>query len=160
MARNQFRPIATEVPLEDERRSDIGVMGVEQMAKRVFLSFVAEDLELVHLFRGQAKNKSSELEFSDYSVTEPYDSTNADYIRGKIRERIRAASVTICLIGETTYKSRWVDWEIRTSDEEGNKVFGVRLHSSSSKDTTPKAIVDLKKSVCNWDIDAIVAAIG
>jgi hypothetical protein len=100
------------------------------------------------------------LEFSDYSVKEPYDSTNAAYIRGKIRERIRAASVTICLIGETTYKSKWVDWEIRTSAEEGNKVFGVRLHSSATKDTTPKALTDLKTSVYNWDIDAITRAIG
>lgn len=37
------------------------------MAKHVFLSFVEEDLELVRLFRGQAKNKNSDLEFDDYS---------------------------------------------------------------------------------------------
>lgn len=130
------------------------------MAKRVFLSFVEEDLDLVNLFRGQAKNKNSDLEFSDYSVREPYDSDNAAYIRGKIRERIAAASVTICLIGETTYKSKWVDWEIRTSAEEYNKVFGVRLHSSVTKDTAPNALMNLKASVYNWDIDAIVRAIG
>lgn len=130
------------------------------MAKRIFLSFVEEDLDLVNLFRGQAKNKSSDLEFSDYSVKEPYDSMNAAYIRSKIRERIRAASVTICLIGETTYKSRWVDWEIRTSAEDGNRVFGVRLHGSAIKDISPKAITDLKAAVYNWDIDTIVRAIG
>ena len=38
------------------------------MARRVFLSFVVEDLDLVNLFRGQAKNKKNDLEFSDYSV--------------------------------------------------------------------------------------------
>src|SRR5436305_2149430 len=85
------------------------------MAKRVFLSFVVEDQSLVTLFRGQAKNKNNDLEFSDYSVQEPYESDNAAYIRAKICERIRAASVTICLIGETTYKSKWVDWEVRAS---------------------------------------------
>jgi hypothetical protein len=131
-----------------------------QMAKRVFLSFVVEDLDLVNLFRGQAKNKNNDLEFSDYSVQEPFDSTDASYIRGKIRERIKAASVTLCLVGESTYKSKWVDWEIRTSDEEGNTVFGIRLHSSAGKDITPKALTDLTTSVHNWDIDAIVKAIG
>jgi hypothetical protein len=130
------------------------------MAKRVFLSFVVEDLDLVKMFRGQAKNKNSDLEFSDYSLKEPFDSTNAAYIRSGIRERIKAAAVTICLIGETTYTSKWVDWEVRTSDEEGNKVFGVRLHSSASKDPTPKALTDLSKPVYNWEIDAIVKAIG
>ena len=130
------------------------------MARRVFLSFVEEDLDLVNLFRGQARNKNSDLEFSDYSVKQPYDSTDAAYIRSKIRERLRAAYVTICLIGESTYRSLWVDWEIRTSVEEGNKVFGVRLHSSSAKDTTPKALTDLQAPVYNWDVDAIVRAIG
>lgn len=130
------------------------------MAKRVFLSFVQEDLGLVNLFRGQAKNKNSELEFSDYSIKEPYDSTNAAYIRGKIRERIAAASVTICLIGEKTHKSAWVDWEIRASAEEGNQTFGLRLHSDSARDIAPKALSDLKAKIYNWDIDAIVRAIG
>jgi len=130
------------------------------MAKRVFLSFVVEDQTLVTLFRGQAKNKNSDLEFSDYSVQEPYDSTNAAYIRSKIRERIAAASVTMCLIGETTYKSKWVDWELRASKEEGNRVFGVRLHSSATKDSAPQALTDLKSSVVNWDIDTIVKLIG
>lgn len=72
------------------------------MARRVFVSFVVEDQDLVNLFRGQAKNKNTDLEFSDYSVKEPYDSTNAPYIRARIRERIAAASVTICLIGQIT----------------------------------------------------------
>jgi hypothetical protein len=130
------------------------------MARRVFLSFVVEDVTLVTLFRGQAKNKNNNLEFSDYSVKDPYDSTNAAYIRSKIRERIAAAFVTICLIGETTYKSKWVDWELRASKEESNKLFGVRIHSEPAKNPTPKALTDLNAPVLNWDIDAIVRAIG
>jgi hypothetical protein len=63
--------------------------------KRLFLSFVVEDLAAANLFRGQAKNKNSDLEFSDYSVQEPFDSTNAAYIRSQIRPRIAAATVTI-----------------------------------------------------------------
>jgi hypothetical protein len=130
------------------------------MAKRAFLSFVVEDKDLVTLFRGQAKNKNNDLEFSDYSVKEPYNSSNRDYIKSQIKPRISAASVTICLIGDTTSKSDWVDWELRVSKELGNRVLGVRLHSDASKDPTPKALTDLKASVMNWDIAAIVKAIG
>jgi|SRR6185437_339677 len=130
------------------------------MPKRVFLSFVEEDLDLVNLFRGQAKNKNSNLDFSDYSVSEPFDSTNAAYIRSKIRERIAAASVTICLIGDDTYKSKWVNWETIVSDEERNVIFGVRLHSSVTRDTPPKALTDLRRPIHNWDIESIVKAIG
>ena len=54
------------------------------MAIRAFLSFVKEDLELVSLFRGQAKLENSERDFHDYSVKEPFDSLNAAYIRSGI----------------------------------------------------------------------------
>ena len=47
------------------------------MAIRAFLSFVEEDLELVNLFRGQARLERSDLEFHDYSTKEPFDGVNA-----------------------------------------------------------------------------------
>lgn len=130
------------------------------MAKHVFLSFVVEDAELVTLFRGQAKNKNSALAFDDYSVKEPINSKSAPYIKLKIAEKIKASSVTICLIGATTATSTWVDWEVRKADELGKKVIGVRLHSDATKDKTPKALTDIGAKVLNWEIDKIVAEIG
>jgi len=129
------------------------------MARNVFLSFEAGDVTLVNLFRGQAKNKNNDLEFSDYSVKDAFDSQNADYIRQQITKLIKMASVTICLIGNDTHKSRWVNWEIGKSAELGKKLLGVRLHSSDD-DIVPKALKDAKAKVLNWDIDAIVKAIG
>ena len=128
------------------------------MARNVFLSFVEEDLNLVNLFRGQAKNENNDLEFFDYSVKEPFDSENADYIRQKIRNLIKKVSVTLCLIGETTYKSEWVAWEIRTSAELGKGLVGVRLHSSS-KDIIPQSRKDNKAEIVDWNIKEIVQAI-
>ena len=128
------------------------------MARNVFLSFVEEDLNLVNLFRGQAKNENNDLEFSDYSVKEPFDSENADYIRQQIRNLIKKVSVTLCLIGETTYKSRWVNWEIKTSVELGKGLVGVKLHSSP-KDIIPQALKDNGAEIVDWDIKEIVQAI-
>jgi hypothetical protein len=130
------------------------------MVRRVFLSFVFEDLAAVNLFRGQAKNKKNDLEFFDYSVREAFDSINAPYIRSQIKPRITAASVTICLIGAKTYTSRWVDWEIRVSKEAGNKIIGVRLDSNSTTNPTPKALTEVSAKVVDWNIDEIVKAIG
>jgi len=129
------------------------------LTKHIFLSFVQEDLTLVNLFRGQAKNENSDLEFDDYSVKVPYDSSDAAYIRSKITEKIRSASVTICLIGPTTKNSAWVKWEIEKSAELGNKVLGVRLYSTLAC-PTPSALTALGAKVFDWDIDAIVKEIG
>lgn len=129
------------------------------MAKHVFLSFVEEDLTMVNLFRGQARNKNSNLSFDDYSVKVPYNSENAAYIRSKIAEKIRFASVTICLIGPQTHSSAWVKWEIEKSVELGNKILGVKLYSTVAC-TTPAALTAARAKVLAWDIDAIVREIG
>lgn len=128
-----------------------------RLAKHIFLSFVEEDLTSVNLFRGQAKNKNSALTFDDFSVKDPYNSTNAAYIRARITEKIRAASVTIVMIGTHTASSQWVDWEIEKSYELGNRVFGVRLGPYVA---TPPALVRHSAPVYDWRIDQIVSAIG
>lgn len=130
------------------------------MAKHVFLSFVIEDADLVTLFRGQAKNKNSDLAFDDYSVREPINSTNAPYIKTKITEKITDSSVLICLIGYDTHKSDWVDWEIRKAVELRKKIIGVRLHSDLTRDQAPAALISAGATVLNWEIDKIVSAIG
>jgi len=129
-------------------------------AKHAFLSFVEEDLTLVRLFRGQAKNKKNDLSFDDYSVKIPYNSTDADYIKSQIRPRIRAASLLICLIGQTTHRSSWVDWEIRFAADVNKRLLGVRLHSGTKGERTPSALTDHSAKILNWDIDAIVNWIG
>jgi MTH538 TIR-like domain (DUF1863) len=130
------------------------------VVRHAFLSFVAEDLDLVNLFRGQARNQRSDLSFDDYSVRDPFNSVNAEYVRAQIRPRIRAASLLICLIGTATAGSSWVDWEIRYASEQRKRLLGVRLHSGRMNERTPAALVDLRASVLNWDTSAIVRWIG
>lgn len=129
------------------------------MIRHIFLSFVAEDLEMVNLFRGQSKNRKSDLTFDDYSVKTPYASIDAGYIRSQIAEKIRAASVTICLIGGNTSSSSWVDWEIRKSYELGKRVLGVRL-SSVYNHTVPEALTLGRANIHAWNIESIVREIG
>ncbi len=128
-------------------------------ARHVFLSFVEEDLDLVRLFRGQARNENSALVFDDYSVKVPYNSDSAAYIRSKITEKIRASSTLVCLVGRDTHRSSWVNWEIRTAVNMGKTVVGMRLNSNST-DTLPTALVEARAEVCAWNINSIVRLIG
>ncbi|WP_299290179.1 TIR domain-containing protein [Nitrosopumilus sp.] len=128
------------------------------MARHVFLSFVEEDLDLVNLFRGQAKNANNDLEFDDYSVKEPYNSTNADYIKQQIRSKLDNVSVTVCLIGHSTHKSDWVDWEIIASSAKEKGLVGVRLHSSQN-DISPPSLIQQGGTIVNWKIDDVINAI-
>lgn len=125
--------------LEDIARIEIKRKKPPQLRRRVFLSFRGTDKDLADEFRSRAKDKESDLDFIDFSLVVPIRSDNAEYIKRGIRDRIRASSVTVVLIGETTHKSEWVDWEIRESIKLGKGVVAVRLKDDPSL-KTPKAL--------------------
>jgi hypothetical protein len=127
--------------------------------RRVFLSFRVEDKTRVDLLRGQAKNENSDLDFIDFSLRAPFNSKNAEYIRSGIRERIKQSSATLVCLTENTHKSKWVDWEIRESIRLGKKVVGIRM-KDNVQIKTPKAIVENKCKVVNWNHAEIQQAIN
>lgn len=128
------------------------------MARRVFLSFDAEDKTYVELFRGQVKNPNLEIDFYDSSLKKPINSTDADYIKSQIRSRIDSASVTLCLIGYNTHKSDWVEWELFYANMQKKGLVGVRIHSSSL-DSIPPKLSSYNGIIVNWALNAINNAI-
>jgi hypothetical protein len=137
--------------LEDIARKEIEKKKEQQDTprRRVFISFQNEDLNEVNLFRGQAKNENSELDFIDSSIRVPFNSENAEYIKRGIRDRIDQCSVTVVFIGEKTHKSEWVDWEIRESIKRGKGVIAVKSSDDPSL-KIPKAIKEYNLKVVPW----------
>ena len=125
------------------------------MTVRAFLSFVEEDIQLVNLFRGQAKSQVSALEFDDYSIKEPFHSTNAEYIGRGITEQIKYSTLTICLYGPTTHESGWVNWELRKSLDLGKPIMGVRLYDDGRTRYYPAPLENWPR--VDWNIPQIVA---
>ena len=123
-----------------------------------FISFDSEDLNEVNLLRGQAKNENTDIEFNDWSVKEPFNSERAEYIRRRIRERIRQCSVTVVYLSEKTASSKWVDWEIRESLAMGKGV--VAMHKGSKPPRRlPKAIKDKNIPIVPWNQRELAKAI-
>ena len=120
--------------------------------KRVFLSFASEDLDHVRGLRLLKDNPDFDLEFYDESIKEPIDSRNADYIKRVIGEQISRASVTVCLISETTHQSKWVDWELEKSDEEGKTIIAMAI-KGVERAILPKLIKE--KNFSNTDCKII-----
>ncbi len=120
------------------------------MARNVFLSFTMEDRDLVNLFRAQAESSQSALVFRDYPIKEAFEyawKTNAERL-------IRSCSVTICLIGETTHRSKAVDWEIRRSAELDKSIVAVAIASPTP--IVPPSLTELNVSPLPWDVDRIL----
>jgi hypothetical protein len=149
-------------PEELQRLTQVAKEALKSAAQpekcNVFISFVAEDLAEVNLLRGQARNENSHLEFNDWSLKEPFDSENAEYIRRGIRERIRQSSVTVVYVSEKTAHSKWVDWEIRESITLGKGVVAM-YKGTSSPSKLPAAIADHKIPVVPWNQKELASAI-
>ena len=128
------------------------------MPVHAFLSFQEKDIDLVQLFRGQAKNRNNNLKFFDYSVKEPINSRRAKYIQQKILQKIRLCSIVICLIGSTTYTSSWVRWELNTAYNLDKCLIGVRLNRDRW-DKVPTTLKIADADIVAWRIDDIMYAI-
>jgi len=123
--------------------------------KRVFISFRHEDRPQVNGLRLLAANDRFDIEFYDESLRSAIDSTNADYVRRRIREKIQRTSVTVCLVSALTYTSTWVDWELEEGIEKGNAIFCMGLPNGPGQLTLPAPARRLKLGWYAWDINLL-----
>lgn len=144
--------------LEERAKQKLTDAAKGDISRHVFISFDHEDLNEVNLLRGQAKNEKVDLQFDDHSVKEPYDSTNADYIKRQIREKIDRCSVTVVYLSEKTASSKWVNWEIEESIKRGKGVIGVYKGDKVPSSVPPAFQQNGCKSV-KWEHAALTKAI-
>ena len=123
----------------------------------VFISFDYDDVKQVKGFRLMLKNPRVAIEFTDMGLRAEINSKQGSYLRQRIRLTMQPCSVVLCLIGDATAWSEWVNWELQAAYEMHKGLCGVRLKSSRGR--APKILYDLKAPVAQWDMDQIVAAI-
>lgn len=129
-----------------------------EVKRNVFISFSSDDLNEVILLRGQAKSGNNDLEFSDRSLKEPFNSENAEYIKRGIREKIDQASVTMVYLTKNSASSEWVDWEIRESLRKGKGVIGV-YQGDSVPTKLPSVFREYGLKTVKWNHQELTKAI-
>ena len=113
--------------------------------KRVFISFDYDnDRHYKNLLLAWNENDDFDFNFYDGSLTAAINSTNATYVKSKIRPLIEKATHLLCVIGENCAYNEWIAWEIETAAECGNKLVGVKIDKSCQ---SPEA---LKNNGATW----------
>lgn len=112
------------------------------MNETLFVSYHHDTFEdkYKNLLVGWSKNQNdffNWINFEDTSIGVSINSSDAGYIKRKIKEKISQSSVFLCLVGEETYKSDWVNWEIETAIELRKRIIAVKLDNSY---TSPKSL--------------------
>lgn len=119
------------------------------MAPRAFISFEMEDRWARNFLAQQAKDKRNDIEFVDYSVQDPFDSS----WKTQCSVRMGQTKGTIVLIGPTTYLSNAVLWEIKETAKLGNHLFAVQINRDQTH-AIPEGIP--ASSVIRWNFDQII----
>lgn len=119
------------------------------MAPRAFISFEMEDRWARDFLVRQAKDERNDIQFVDYSVQNPWDTS----WKTQCRERIGRTKGTIVLIGETTHKSEAVLWEISETSRQDHYIFGIQI-SSGKTYPVPRGLPT--QNVIRWDFGQII----
>lgn len=123
------------------------------MAPRAFISFEMEDRWARDFLVQQAKDKRNDIQFLDYSVQDPFDTS----WKTNCRARISETKGTIVLVGRTTYKSDAVLWEIAETIRQNHYLFGVQINRDS---THPIPTGLPAGNVIRWNFDQVVKWLG
>ena len=122
--------------------------------KRVFLSFAPEDLpkaeKLIPLLRCQ----DYELDFYEKPLDLDFDAEGSEAISREIGEKIAKCNITVCLIGENTHKSKWVDSQLRKNRNKGNKIIAMALKGVESA-VLPEVVKEEFLTFYPWDLQKL-----
>jgi len=129
------------------------------MAKHtVFISYdYDKDRAYKNLLTAWDANGEFDFTFYDASVDVSVNSTDAAAIRRVISSRIRQSSRFLCIVGQHTNRSSWVDWEVKKAVELAKKIFGVKIKREY---TSPLALLGTSASwAYSFTFDAIKVAL-
>jgi hypothetical protein len=110
----------------------------------VFISYDYDhDRHYKNLLLAWDKSKEFDFTFYDSSVDVSVDSNDPAAVRRVISARINGSTRFLCIVGQHTHKSTWVDWEINKAIELKKKLVGVKVDRSY---TTPSALLGVGAS--------------
>ena len=103
------------------------------MTRRVFFSFDYDDIWVVNQIRNIGTFET-ENQFYDHAEIEQIKRATDNQIKNWIDQQLKGASVTCVLIGEETYKSKWVKYEIEQSNLSNKGLLGIYINNLKNRD--------------------------
>ncbi len=145
------------------------------MGTNVFVSYDHDDVNQVNGFKLLKRNPNYKLDFRDHSLKEPVlgrdgkpimyppSDPRSKPVRDEIISKFKNASKLVVLIGDQTFESEWVDWEIKTffkmkqlisGDNTWKRIRGMKLKGSNDA-TKPSALTNRSTKFMLWNPEAL-----
>lgn len=96
------------------------------------------------------------VEFTEATKDIPINSTNATYIKARLRAKISSSDVVLALAGVYASHSEWMPWELDTAKSLNVPIIGIipRGQERISQAVLSRSVADVK-----WNTESIVEAI-
>lgn len=141
------------------------------MAANVFVSYDHDDQKQVSAFKALRNNPKHPLDFQDHSLRDPVlgptgkplkyppSDPRSKPVRDAIKKKFERASRLVVLIGDGTYTSDWVQWEVNafysvkeelSADKTWKRIRGMTLKGSANA-PVPSALGGRSTKVLEWD---------
>jgi len=96
----------------------------------VFISYDhSEDVHYKRLLEAWDANTNFNFQFENHSVRQPINSVYAPAIKTAITKKMQQASHLLVIVGQKSYTSNWIDWEISKAKELGLKIAAVKINN-------------------------------
>lgn len=119
---------------------------------RVFISFAMEDKSLRDFLVGQKRNARTSIDFTDYSVKEPWSSS----WKTNCRQRIKTCRGMIGIITPNTPKADGQLWELKCAIDEGVPLMLIHGYNAPERKLSTLPTVISGRQVNLWTEDNVV----
>jgi hypothetical protein len=130
------------------------------MARKIYTAFVSHswdyDQQLISLKNMLERNGSVNIDYSEVTVSDPINSENASYIKGKLKQRIISSDVFLIMAGMYTVYSDWMKWELDTAKKNNIPIVAVKPRGA---ERIPHIIQDNAEIIVNWNSNSITDSI-
>lgn len=125
--------------------------------RRFFISFREIDCEYRDAFEGILQNSNSPLRGIPISSREDVRQEGEEVIRSYIIEMIDTSSVILCLIGNDSHNSRWIDYELNVATSKKKLIIGIRIPDTTG--AGPELFIKRKLPIIEWNTRRIQSTI-
>lgn len=119
---------------------------------RVFISFAIEDRNLREFIVGQKRNAHTSIDFTDYSVKEPWSSS----WKTNCRQRIKSCRGMIGIITPNTPRADGQLWELKCAIDENIPLMLIHGHRAPERKLTSLPSVISGRMVNIWTEENVV----
>ena len=123
------------------------------------MSFAPEDLSKAEKLISLLCCQDYELDFYEKPLDLDFDAEGSEAISREIGEKIAKCNIAVCLIGENTHKSKWVDSQLRKNRNKGNKIIAMALKGVESA-VLPEVVKEEFLTFYPWDPQKLKILIG